>query len=295
MVQAVRRSSDLDLAASRKLGCLEGDDLTDGRHPRCAGSSGIEPGGIGVKARDLVGVPNILAMRRVLAFGAHPDDTEVWSGATLAKLIGLGARVDWVVATDGGHGTLDARVDRAALRATRRGEQATAVGILGGGQISWLGFEDRELREHRSAVATAVLTAIRAAAPEVVLCPDPWLPYESHPDHRTIGMVVTEAVGAVNFPSVDPAAGPPVDPPAVAYYGTAWPNTRVDVTNLFDTKLRALFAHESQFPPAVRDPLGVFLRVRAQEYGAEAGVELAEAFKVLTAMQLHFYPDAWLS
>jgi len=239
-------------------------------------------------------------MRRVLAIAPHPDDNEVGAGATLARLIRLGARVDWVVATDGAVGTLvesagDERRAHDQLVATRRAEQEAAIGVLGGGGLSWLGFSDMGLRDHRRELTTAVFRAVRAAAPDVVLCPDPWMPYESHPDHRTLGMAVTEAVTMAHFPLVEPTAGPPVDPPAIAYYGTAWPNTRVDVSETFDLKLEAMWTHQSQFPEATREVLGFYLRTRAEEYGAEAGVPLAEAFKVLTVWQLHFYPDAWQS
>ena len=245
-------------------------------------------------AKDLLPIPNLMSMRRVLAIAPHPDDNEGGAGATLAKLIGLGARVDWVVATDGAVGTLDSG-ERDSLVATRRREQEAAIAVLGGGGLSWLGFPDMGLRDRRAELTTAVFRAIRAAAPDVVLCPDPWMPYESHPDHRTLGMAVTEAVSMAHFPMVEPAAGGPVEPPAIAYYGTAWPNTRVDVADTFDQKLRALWTHASQFAEPAQQVLGYYLRVRAAEYGAEAGVELAEAFKVLSVWHLHFYPDAWQS
>lgn len=248
----------------------------------------------GVKATELLPIPNLLAMRRVLAIAPHPDDNEVGAGATLAKLIGLGARVDWVVATDGAVGMLDPAL-RDTLVDTRRREQEAAIEILGGGGLSWLGFADMTLRDRRAELTTAVFGAIRSAAPDVVLCPDPYMPYESHPDHRTLGMAVTEAVSMAHFPLVEPAAGPPVEPPAIAYYGTAWPNTRVDVTETFDLKLQAMWAHASQFAEPAQQVLGFYLRTRAAEYGAEAGVALAEAFKVLSVWHLHFYPDAWQS
>ena len=57
-----------------------------------------------MRAKDLIPVPNILAMRRALAFSPHPDDSEVGAGATLARLIEQGTEVHWVVATDGAVG-----------------------------------------------------------------------------------------------------------------------------------------------------------------------------------------------
>ena len=245
-----------------------------------------------IAAKDLLPIPNLMAMRRVLATAPHPDDNEVGAGATLAKLIGLGARVDWVVATDGAVGTQDP-AQRPSLVDTRRREQEAAIDLLGGGGLQWLGFPDLGLRDRRADLTTAVFRVIRSAAPDLVMCPDPWMPYESHPDHRTLGMAVSEAVSLVHFPMVEPEAGGPVEAPAIAYYGTAWPNTRVDVTETFDQKLSAMWAHASQFAEPAQQVLGYYLRMRAAEYGAEVGVELAEAFKVLSVWHLHFFPDAW--
>ncbi|MGC8488455.1 MAG: PIG-L deacetylase family protein, partial [Clostridia bacterium] len=73
-------------------------------------------------AKDLVPVPDILAMRRVVAFSPHPDDNEIGAAGTLARLIEMGAEVTWVVASDGAMGSFDDEA-AAGMVETRRQEQ----------------------------------------------------------------------------------------------------------------------------------------------------------------------------
>lgn len=247
-----------------------------------------------MRAQDLVPIPDILAMRRVVAFSPHPDDNEIGAGATLARLIELGADVHWVVATDGAMGSFgDPETEQLVER--RRGEQEAAMRILGGRHLRWLGFRDMTLAREQVALESQVYHVIREIKPDLVLAPDPWCPYESHPDHRTLGDVVATAAIMAAFPAVHPEAGPGVESPSVAFYGSAWPNTRVDAGCWFDRKVAAILAHESQFPDTMGQMVTFYLRTKAQEFGSEAGVELAEAFKVLSPFHLHFYPDAWRS
>jgi LmbE family N-acetylglucosaminyl deacetylase len=247
-----------------------------------------------VAAKDLVPVPDILAMRRVVAFSPHPDDNEIGAAGTLARLIEMGAEVTWVVASDGAMGSFDDET-AAGIVETRRQEQESAMAIVGGSRLEWLGFRDMTLARHEEELESRVYAAIRRLKPDLVMAPDPWCPYEAHPDHRALGRVVATAAIMAAFPLVHPEAGPAVDTPSVAFYATAWPNTRVDITETFDRKVQAIRAHASQFPGMQADLITFYLRTRAGELGAESGVELAEAFKVLSPFHLHFYPDAWQS
>lgn len=245
-------------------------------------------------AKDLVPIPDILAMRRVVAFSPHPDDNEIGAAGTLARLIEMGARVTWVVASDGAMGSFDD--ERASsIVETRRQEQEAAMGAVGGTALEWLGFRDMTLAQNEEALASKVYEVIRRLKPDLVMAPDPWCPYEAHPDHRTLGSVVATAAIMAAFPLVHPEAGPGAETPSVAFYGTAWPNTFVDITDTFDRKVEAIRAHRSQFPDMQADLITFYLRTKAAELGVEAGVGLAEAFKVLSPFHLHFYPDAWQS
>jgi LmbE family N-acetylglucosaminyl deacetylase len=255
------------------------------------GAGGAAP----FEAKDFIPIPNLLAMRRVVAFAPHPDDLELGAGATLARLIREGAEVHWVIATDGSVGTTRADMAPAELRRIRAAEQEAAMAILGGRHLMWLGLPDMQLEPRRAELRRLVYRTIRALAPDIVMAPDPWLPYESHPDHRTLGLVVAEAASQCPFPHIESEAGPPVNAPAVAFYGTAWPNTFVDVTETFSLKVQALAAHQSQYPPPMDELIGFYSRTLAEGYGRERGVALAEAFKVLSPLHLHFNVDAWRS
>ncbi|HWM08587.1 MAG TPA: PIG-L family deacetylase, partial [Solirubrobacteraceae bacterium] len=66
-------------------------------------------------------------LERVLVVVSHPDDAEFGAGPTIALLAGGGARVDYVVTTDGAKGTEDPSVTPEQLSATRRAEQRAAA------------------------------------------------------------------------------------------------------------------------------------------------------------------------
>jgi LmbE family N-acetylglucosaminyl deacetylase len=246
-----------------------------------------------MEARDLVPIPDIPRCRRIMAFSPHPDDVEMGAGATIARLLDDGATVILVVASDGSAGTIDPALSRDALAALRHKEQERAWTILGGEDVRWLGFRDMTLDDEAHALTLSVFRAIRDWKPDLVFTPDPWLPYESHPDHRRLGLAVSQAAAQAPFPHIYPEAGPPADAPAVAFYGSAWPNTRLDVTATFQRKLDALAAHRSQYPPHLHQLFSFYARTLAEGYGAEAGVPLAEAFKVLHSLHLHFNVHAW--
>lgn len=57
-------------------------------------------------------------IERAVAIFSHPDDAEFGAAATIASLVARGARVDYVVTTDGGKGTDDPSVSSEQLAAT---------------------------------------------------------------------------------------------------------------------------------------------------------------------------------
>lgn len=247
-----------------------------------------------MRITDLVPVPDLLEMRRVLCVQPHPDDMEVGAGATVARLAQAGARVRLVTVTDGGVGSADPALAPAELAALRRGEAEAAARLLGVAELGWLGFPDGgELEE--AAVRRALAREIRRFRPDLLLAPDPWLPYEAHPDHRLTGLGAAAAALLSGFPwALRSGPGPEErhEVRAVAFYATASPNTLVDVGATWERKLRALEAHRSQFPEEAWPFVRAYFEAKAREAGARAGCELAEAFKVLPPIALHFNVDA---
>jgi len=235
--------------------------------------------------------------QKVLCIQPHPDDTEWGAGGTVALLSRAGAEVVYVTVTDGSWGTMDPDLDRERLVETRRQEQVTAAGILGVEELVWLDFPDGHVPRGSGPVLTKHLVRlIRAYRPDCVLTPDPWLPYEAHPDHRNTGLA---AAAAMLFSGLAPAHREDGlelhTPEMIAFYNTARPNTWVDIGATWADKEAALEAHESQFGNPVGQMQKAFVRIQAEELAARgraAGVlgddvSLAEAFKVLGCLHLH--------
>jgi LmbE family N-acetylglucosaminyl deacetylase len=65
----------------------------------------------------------ISPIERALVVISHPDDGEFGAGPTIAALTAAGARVDYVVTTDGSKGTEDPEVRPEELAATRMAER----------------------------------------------------------------------------------------------------------------------------------------------------------------------------
>jgi LmbE family N-acetylglucosaminyl deacetylase len=131
---------------------------------------------------------------------------------------------------------------------------------------------------------------------------DPWMPYEAHPDHYKVGRAVAAAILAAHT-IMYPEAGAPFEVSQVGFYATSYPNTFIDVTAYWEKKMDAILTHDSQFNTPEWPLLSQFFsyqgnelfQVLKQHGGAVAPNGYAEAFKVLAARQLHFFPAAIFS
>jgi LmbE family N-acetylglucosaminyl deacetylase len=235
-----------------------------------------------------LGIP---APASALAIAAHPDDVEFGCGGTLARWAAEGCVVHHLVLTDGSKGTWDVDADTAALIATRQVEQRAAAAALGAtGEVRFLGRTDGEL-EADVATRLDVATVIRELQPEVVLGHDPWRRYRLHPDHRAAGWLACDGVVAAREPHVRIAGLPAWRPSALLLWEADEPDLLVDVSACVEAKLTALLAHTSQLRStmAVDDPTDVAAVARFRrrvldrlaEWGRQAGVAAAEAFKRL--------------
>jgi LmbE family N-acetylglucosaminyl deacetylase len=232
----------------------------------------------------------VLAIRRALALGAHPDDVELQAGGTLAAWAGRGVHVELACFTAGEKGSSDPAADPAALAAVRRAEAQAAAAALGAAGVHFLGAVDGEL-EVTMALRLAVARLVRTVRPDVVLGHDPWRRWLLHPDHRAAGLLTVDGVVAARDPLYrvpteaplrpDPSGEGPAAhrPHTVLLFGTDTPDELVEVTATIDAKLAALRAHASQLP----DHADLERRVRTWNaaIGAEAGLAYAEAFHTL--------------
>ncbi|HET8631321.1 MAG TPA: PIG-L deacetylase family protein [Thermomicrobiales bacterium] len=227
--------------------------------------------------------PEERPIEAVMAIVAHPDDAEFSSAGTLAKFAREGKRTYIVVCTSGNKGTPDPEMTGEKLAAMRREEQLGASKELGITETIFLDNPDGELfptLEFRE----QIVRQLRKYRPDVVLTHDPFRPYSLHPDHRAVGITTTDAIyptarDAIYFPEHYKSGLQPWKVGEIWYYGAEHPDKFIDISETFDQKIAALKHHESQVGRSQN--LAERLRERAHEVGKEAGLELAEAFKVV--------------
>ncbi len=224
----------------------------------------------------------MLAVRRALALGAHPDDVELQAGGTIAAWAGDGVHVELACFSAGEKGTHDPAADPAEVARVRRLEAAAAGAILGVAAVHVLGAVDGEL-EVTMALRLEVARLVRTVRPHVVVGHDPWRRWLLHPDHRAAGLLTVDGVVAARDPLYAPelaAQGLPAHRPhSILLFGTDAPDEVVDISATIDTKLAALRAHASQ----IGDPAELDRRIRTWNaaIGAQFGLVSAEAFHLL--------------
>lgn len=230
---------------------------------------------------------------RALAVGAHADDIEFGSGATLAKWAGAGCEVHLLVLTDGSKGSWDPDEDIDALVATRQLEARAAAGELGAADVHFLNEPDGALGGGLVERAR-VCRVIRQVRPDVVLGHDPWKRYRLHPDHHHAGLLTVDAVVAARDPHFHADQQLGAHRPAALLLFEAQDIDHVEsVTGYVDRKIAALLCHRSQWrntmrirdrPDDERDAFTSRIRDEATEAGALAGLAAGEAYKRISSL-----------
>lgn len=227
----------------------------------------------------------ISPLERVLVVISHPDDAEFGAGPTIAHLAASGARVDYVVTTDGSKGTEDLDTTPEQLSATRMAEQRAAADILGVSEIVHLGYPDGYLTPSLD-LRRDIVRQIRRFRPDLVITQNPTRrldhnPFIGHPDHLATGEATLAAVypaarDHLNFPELWRDEGlEPWKVRQVLLTGVEEPNLWIDVAETFDTGLRSILAHVSQVTPGEVEER---MRERARIVGEPQGIGLAQAF-----------------
>ena len=229
---------------------------------------------------------------RALAVFAHPDDAEFSFGGTLAKLIGMGAEVDYVVCTDGCRGGPDPKMADAELAAVRSREQQDAAAVLGVKEVVFLGYRNGTL-EVTPGLRRDIVRQIRRFRPDVIFTTPPYRVLEAH-----IGLSHAEhiAVGEATLISVYPEAGSIRSYPELLDEGLAphtvsevWipafddANLLIDVDGEIDRKIAAICCHRSQVERAGREAWDFErdLAPRMREAAKRLGCTYAETFRVI--------------
>jgi N-acetylglucosamine malate deacetylase 1 len=183
----------------------------------------------------------------ILLIGAHPDDSEVVAGGTIALWQKAGFKVTIASMTNGdkGHQTLNG-----AELATCRKEESLRSASLVNAQSIVFDIPDGEL-EPTLAVRKQVVRMIRECKAGLVIT---HRPNDYHPDHRYTSQVVQDAAYMVTVPQFEPDVPALRDNPVFMYFMDHFqrpypfqPDVAVDVDAVMDIKWKLFDAMDSQF------------------------------------------------
>jgi len=176
----------------------------------------------------------------IIVIGAHPDDCDVVAGGTAILYSKLGHNVKFVSMTNGdaGHQSMGGGV-----LAQRRMAEAGEAGKRFGVEYLVMDNHDGELMptlENR----LKIIREIRKWKADIVITHPP---DDYHPDHRYTSILVQDASYMVIVPNVAPDTPPLKKNPVFLYPGFSSPEIAIDIDAVFDQKVYATSAHESQF------------------------------------------------
>jgi len=184
---------------------------------------------------------------RIIAFGAHPDDSELKASGVAAMWAAKGHKVKFVSMTNGDIGHFaQAGGPLAARRLAEVQQCARILGI----ETEVLDIHDGELEptlENRKTVARL----IREWQADIVLF---HRPYDYHPDHRYVGVLVQDAAVVVVAPFYVPNTQPTKRNPVFLYYSDPFlkpypfnPTIVVGIDSVANKKWDCVSAMPSQF------------------------------------------------
>jgi LmbE family N-acetylglucosaminyl deacetylase len=247
--------------------------------------------------------------KTILAIVPHPDDAEFYAGGTLAKFARAGARVIIATTTDGSKGSFE--LPSQELIGIRKTEALNAGKRLGAEKVLFLGYTDLELdRVEPYELRERYVRLIREYKPDLMMTEDYLYTAETHPDHRIVARLASEAVTFASLPLLYPEhlkQGLELHFTPEKYFYTEdleAANHIEDISASFDDKMAALCEHKSQMKFLVEDILRqakvagldlkatagdalddhdsamrLAMQMQAVEVGAKAGFELGEAFR----------------
>ncbi len=222
---------------------------------------------------------------RIVVFGAHPDDAEYKAGGCGAKWAKLGHHVLLCSVTNGDIGHWQMAGGPLAQRRTAEG---AAVSKVLGTTSRVLDIHDGELEptlENRK----QIIRVIREWKADVVISHRPW---DYHPDHRYVGVLVQDAAYMVTVPFICPDTPILKRNPVFLYssdrFQKPYPfkaDIAVSIDDVFDQKIEAIHemasqhyeggangseAHVRSVPPA-SDVAGRKAWLREQWFGRSGG------------------------
>jgi len=228
----------------------------------------------------------------IVVMVAHHDDIEFGVAGSVARWRAEGSPVTYVIITDGGAGSNDPSVKRAALVERRQQEQLAAAQAVGVDDVRFLGYTDGELQP-TLALRRDLARLLRQIRPYRVVLQDPTsvllgAEYINHPDHRAAGEAALYAVFPSSetrpiFPELLAEGYEPHKVSEVFLTLTTHPTHYVDTSAYEEAKLAALACHVSQIGEGKEAEAGALKWVREwdAETGQKFGLAYAETYRVM--------------
>jgi N-acetylglucosamine malate deacetylase 1 len=222
----------------------------------------------------------------VIAFGAHPDDVELFAGGTLAKMAAFGHAAGIVDLTRGEAGT------RGTV-AIRSKEARKAAKILKVKIRENLGLPDGEISV-TSEARNKIIQIIREFQPSLVLTHH-W--DDRHPDHTNTSLLVSAAVHHSGLAKIK-TGQEHFRPGTILYFklpAGVRPSLIVDVSDFEEKRMQAIQCHRSQLFNAKREKPDTYLSqpdflARIDNihsyYGALIGKRKGEGFYVRGMLEI---------
>jgi LmbE family N-acetylglucosaminyl deacetylase len=239
---------------------------------------------IEVLSMDKKGLEIFDEVKRLIVVAAHPDDLESICGGTIALLTGRGVEVYSVNCTLGDIGTQDAATIRPSLATTRLAETEAAANDLGIVQTYNLGHHDGELMPDLE-LRAQIARLYRVTQADTLVTFDPFWTGQIHPDHRAAGQAALDAYMPAKMPLYRPEQ---LNEPHASlgcleriflFSTSREPDIYVDVGQVYQTKIKACQAHQSQFPKGEESL--EWMKERDKNAGQVIDVMYAESFKTL--------------
>jgi LmbE family N-acetylglucosaminyl deacetylase len=183
----------------------------------------------------------------IVVIGAHPDDCDIRAGGMAVLFATTGNNVMFISVTNGdaGHYAMHGK----AL-AKRRVTEAQEAGRRFGVKYVVLNHHDGELVPSLK-IRLELIRLIRSWNADIVIT---HRPNDYHPDHRNTSILVQDAAYLVIVPDVAPDSPPLKKNPVFLYCEDRFqkplpfqPDIAIDITKVYNQKVYAMAAHESQF------------------------------------------------
>ena len=221
--------------------------------------------------------------RSILLVFAHPDDESSGVSGTAKKYTEQGVPVDLITATRGEKGSRLDVPKSIATGTAREAELRAAAAIMGIRDIYLLGYTDGELyKADIDEVANKIADIMRRVEPEIVITfgPDG---ISGHMDHTTVGKAATKAFKKLSeegkgprklyYVTIAASALPDADEYGVATRPDDEVTISTNISEYFDSKIKALSAHRSQ--QDARDLIEMFKEGEAAGLGQKEYLYLA--------------------